>query len=154
MESPNSSSGDTQAQVEPNPAQEPDSSDRWFSERFETLLPKIHDRWPSVAKQTLEATRGSLDELARVISQHSDDSSYGIREQLDELFNAAGDRTKELADTFEPLEKKLEEVLDELNNTLRPRIERPVRKHPLLAIGMAAGVGVLIGMLLSGGRRT
>ena len=54
---------------------------------------------------------------------------------------------------MEPLEKQLEDILDELNSTLRPRIEKPVRKRPLLAIGIAAGIGVLFGILLGGGRR-
>ena len=51
------------------------------------------------------------------------------------------------------LEKQLEDLLDELNSTLRPRIERPIRKRPLLAMGIAAGIGVLFGILLGGGRR-
>ena len=54
---------------------------------------------------------------------------------------------------MEPLEKQLEDLLDELNSTLRPKIETPVRKRPLLAIGIAAGIGVLFGILLGGGRR-
>ena len=70
------------------------------------------------------------------------------------LFNSASDRTKDIADSLVPLEKQLEELLDELNSTLRPRIETPVRKRPLLAIGIAAGIGVLLGVLLSGGRRS
>ena len=52
------------------------------------------------------------------------------------------------------VEQQLEQLLDELNSTLRPRIERPVRQRPLLAVGVALGVGVLIGSLLSGGRRS
>ena len=33
-------------------------------------------------------------------------------------------------------------------------IERPVRERPLLSIAIAAGVGVLAGALLMGGRRS
>ncbi|WP_320675719.1 hypothetical protein [Prochlorococcus sp. MIT 1300] len=153
MESTNSASGDPQASVGTNPPNTADPSDHWFTERFESLLPRIQDRWPNVAKQTLEATKGSLDEVVRVISEHSEQSNYGVRDQLEELFNAAGDKTKELAESFEPLEKKLEALLDELNSTIRPRIERPVRNRPLLAIGMAAGVGILIGLMMAGGRK-
>jgi ElaB/YqjD/DUF883 family membrane-anchored ribosome-binding protein len=47
----------------------------------------------------------------------------------------------------------LEQLLDELNSTLRPRIEKPVRQRPLLALGVALGVGVLIGTMFGGGRR-
>ncbi len=155
MESVNSPSGDPQEAVGSTAPTERDLQDQSFSERFESLLPKIQERWPDVARQTLEATMGSFDEVVRVISQQSTDgSSYGVREQLEELLNAAGDKTRDFADSLEPLEKQLEELLDELNSTLRPRIERPVRNRPLLAIGLATGVGLIIGMILAGGRRS
>ena len=65
----------------------------------------------------------------------------------------AGDQGRHLADSLEPLEEQLEQLLDELNSTLRPRIEKPVRQRPLLSVGIALGVGVLFGLMLSGGRR-
>ena len=154
MESTNSASCEPQNVVETAPKNDQDLSDQWFSDRFESLLPRIQERWPDLAKQTLEATRGSLDEVIRVISQHSGKTTHGVQEQLEELFNSASDRTKDLADSLEPLEKQLEELLDELNSTLRPRIEAPVRQRPLLALGIAAGIGVVLGILLSGGRRS
>ena len=52
------------------------------------------------------------------------------------------------------LEEQLEQLLDELNSTLRPKIEAPVRQRPLLAVGVALGVGVLLGSMLRGGRRS
>tara|TARA_A100001037_G_C14951297_1_gene545131 strand:+ start:61 stop:525 length:465 start_codon:yes stop_codon:yes gene_type:complete len=154
MESKNSASCEPQEVVESVQDSRPDLSEQWFSERFESLLPRIQERWPNLAKQTLEATRGSLDELVRVISQDSGKTSQGVQEQLEDLFNTASDRTKDLADSLEPLEKQLEELLDELNTTLRPRIEKPVRQRPLVAIGIATGIGVLLGVLLAGGRRS
>ena len=129
------------------------SPEQWFNEQFDSLLPKIQERWPDLAKQTLEATKGSLDELINVISLHSGNNSFGVQEQLEEIFHSATDTTKGIAESLEPLEKQLEDLLDELNSKLRPRIEKPVRKRPLLAIGIAAGIGVLFGILLGGGRR-
>ncbi|WP_143703317.1 glycine zipper domain-containing protein [Prochlorococcus marinus] len=152
MESSNSSSCEAQASV--NTELNTDLSEQWVSDQFEALLPRIQEKWPEVAKQTLEATRGSLDELIRVISLHSGKTTYGVKEQLEELFNSATDRTKDIAESLEPLEKQLEELLDELNQTLRPRIEKPIRQRPLLAIGIATGLGVLLGILLSGGKRS
>ncbi len=154
MESTNSSSCEPQNVVQTAPDNDQDLSDQWFSERFDSLLPSIQERWPDLAQQTLEATRGSLDELIRIISEHSGKTTQGVQEQLEDLFNSAGNRTKTLADSLEPLEKQLEELLDELNSTLRPRIETPVRKRPLMAIGIAAGIGVVLGVLLAGGRRS
>ena len=130
-----------------------DESEQWFSEKFESLLPEIQERWPEIARQTLEATKGSIDELARVISTQSGKTSYGVKEQLEELFNSASNQTKNLADNLEPLEKQLENLLDELNSSLRPRIEQPVRSRPLLAIGIATSIGVILGLILSGGRK-
>ena len=154
MESTNSASGEPQNTVEAAPPPAQNLSEQWFTERFESLLPSIQERWPNLAKQTLETTRGSLDELIRVISQHSGKTNQGVQEQLEELFNSASDRTRDFADSLEPLEKQLEDLLDELNSTLRPKIEKPIRQRPLVAIGIATGIGVLLGVLLAGGRRS
>ena len=117
-------------------------------------MPKIQAEWPDLAKQTLEATRGSFDELVKVISLHSGITSTGVIDQLENLFNTASDHTKNIAESLEPIEKQLEDLLDELNSTLRPRIEKLVRQRPLLAIGIATGIGVLLGILMAGGRRS
>ena len=152
MESMNSSS--SEPELNTATSIDEDQPEQWLNERFESLLPQIQEKWPDLAKQTLEATRGSLDELVRVISIHSGNTSYGVKEQLEELFNTASDKTKDLAENLEPLEKQLENLLDELNSSLRPRIEKPVRQRPLLAIGIATGLGVLLGIIFSGGRKS
>jgi len=154
MESANSASGDHQTTVEAAETPSRDLSDQWFSDKFDSLLPSIQERWPDLAKQTLEATRGSLDEVIKVISQHSGKTRHGVQEQLEELFNSASHKTKDFADRLEPLEKQLEELLDDLNTSLRPRIEKPVRERPLLAIGIAASIGIVLGIFLSGSRRS
>ena len=153
MESVNSSSSQTSNSVETEQPIPEKSSEQWFNEQFDNLLPKIQERWPDLARQTLEATKGSLDDLINVISTHSSKNTFGVKEQLEEIFHSATDTTRGLAESLEPLEKQLEDLLDELNTTLRPRIEKPVRKRPLLAIGIAAGIGVLFGILLGGGSR-
>ena len=153
MESVNSSPTSSSKSVEAEKTIAEKSPEQWFNEQFDSLLPKIQERWPDLAKQTLEATKGSLDDLINVISVHSGKNSFGVQEQLEEIFHSATDTTRGIAESLEPLEKQLEELLDELNSTLRPRIEKPVRKRPLLAISIAAGIGVLFGILLGGGRR-
>ena len=128
-------------------------SEQWFNERFESLIPKIQENWPDLARQTLEATKGSLEEVVKVISQNTGFTSSSVMSQLDELFNTASNKTKDFAESLEPLEKQLEELLDELNTTLRPKIEKPIRKRPLVAVGFAAGIGLILGLLISGGRK-
>ena len=150
MESENSASWEKQAEVE-NPSTEKNTlSNQWFTQQFDELLPKIHEEWPDLAKQTIEATRGSLDDLVQIISEHSGKTSDGVVEQLEDILNAASDRTKEIAESLEPLEKQLEDLLDELNSTLRPRIEKPIRQRPLIALGIATGLGILLGILIVG----
>ena len=153
MESVNSSPTSSSKSVEAEKPIAEKSPEQWFNEQFDSLLPKIQERWPDLAKQTLEATKGSLDDLINVISVHSGKNSFGVQEQLEEIFHSATDTTRGIAESLEPLEKQLEELLDELNSTLRPRIEKPVRKRPLLAISIAAGIGILFGILIGGGRR-
>jgi ElaB/YqjD/DUF883 family membrane-anchored ribosome-binding protein len=125
-----------------------------FRERFDSLLPEIQRHWPDVARQTLEATRGSFDEVAHVIAEQSGRTVTAVKQQLLELVDVAGDQTQRLGQTLQPLEQQLESLLDELNASLRPRIEKPVRERPLLALGLAAGVGVVLGLLLGSGRRS
>jgi ElaB/YqjD/DUF883 family membrane-anchored ribosome-binding protein len=124
-----------------------------FRERFEALLPRIQEQWPSVARHSLEASRGSLEEVAAVIASQTGRAATVVQEQLLELLQVAGEQTARLADGLEPLEQQLQRLLDELDATLRPRLEAPVRQRPLLAVGLAAGVGLLVGMLLSSRRR-
>ena len=153
MESVNSSSSQSSNSAETEEAIAEKSSEQWFTEQFDHFLPRIQERWPDLARQTLEATKGSLDDLINVISSHSGKNSFGVKEQLEEIFNSATDTTRGLAESLEPIEKQLEDLLDELNSSLRSRIEKPVRKRPLLAIGIATGIGVLFGIILGGERR-
>jgi ElaB/YqjD/DUF883 family membrane-anchored ribosome-binding protein len=125
-----------------------------FRERFESLLPIIQKEWPEVARHTLEATRGSFDHVVEVISSQTGRTTAGVRSQLTDLLHATGDRASQVVDSLRPLEEQLEHLLDDLNTNLRPRIEKPVRERPLAALGIAAGVGVLVGLLLSSGRRS
>jgi len=105
-----------------------------------------------VARHTLEATRGSFDHAVEVISRQTGLTSGGVKQQLQDLLQTTGEQAHQVADTLRPLEDQLEQLLDDLNATLRPRIEKPVREKPLMALGIAAGVGLLFGLLLSGRR--
>jgi ElaB/YqjD/DUF883 family membrane-anchored ribosome-binding protein len=125
-----------------------------FRERFEALLPALQKEWPEVARHTLEATRGSFDHAVEVISRQTGATSAGVRRQLGDLLNATGGQAQQVVDSLKPLEEQLEQLLDDLNSTLRPKIEKPVRERPLLALGVAAGVGLIVGLLLNSGRRS
>lgn len=125
-----------------------------FRERFDTLLPTIQKQWPEVARHTLEATKGSFDQLVEVISRQTGGATPRVKQQLLDLIEATTHQAQQMGDSLKPLEEQLEQLLDDLNRTLRPKLEKPVRERPLLALGVAAGVGVLLGLLLSPGRRS
>ena len=137
------------------PSQEEDKDfAQRFRDHFEALVPEIQRRWPEVTHQALEATRGSFDEVVHLIASQGDRAVQTVQQQLEDLVHQPGERVRNFGDTLEPLEEQLEQLLDDLNATLRPKIERPVRERPLQSLAIAAGVGFLAGALLTGGRRS
>ena len=128
-------------------------SDKWLIEKLDSLIPLIQERWPSIAKQTIEASKGKIDDLVKIISTHTGKSSDGIKEQLFDILDSIQANNWEIGEHIEPIESQLEELLDELNKTLRPKIEHPIRKKPILSIAIAASIGVLIGSIISSGRK-
>ena len=130
-----------------------ETSDKWFFEKLDKFIPLIQERWPNIAQQTIETTKGSIDELAKVISKHTGKSSEGIKDQLFEIIDSIQSNNWEIADHLEPIETQLEELLDELSQTLRPKIEGPIRKKPILSIAIAAGIGLLIGSIIGVGKK-
>ena len=128
-------------------------SEKWLLEKIDSLIPLIKEKWPTIAQQTLEAAKGSIDDLVAVISSHSGTSAVGIKRQLFEIIDSIKENNWEISDKIEPIESQLEELLEELNNTLRPKIESPIRKKPILSIAIAAGIGLLIGTLINNGRK-
>ena len=128
-------------------------SEKWLLEKIDSLIPLIKEKWPTIAQQTLEATKGSIDDLVEVIASHSGNSEIGIKRQLFEIIDSIRENNWEISEKIEPIESQLEELLEELNNTLRPKIESPIRKKPILSIAIAASVGFLIGALLNSGRK-
>ena len=128
--------------------------EQWFFEKIDSLIPLIKEKWPTITQQTLEATKGSIDDLVRVIANQTGSSANGIKNQLFEIIDSIQENNwEEISDKIEPIESQLEELLNELNNTLRPKIENPIRKKPILSIAIAAGIGLLIGTLIKSGRK-
>ena len=128
-------------------------SEKWLLEKIDSLIPLIKEKWPNIAQQALEATKGSIDDLVEVIANNTGTSTLGIKRQLFEIIDSIRENKWELTEKIEPIESQLEELLEELNNTLRPKIESPIRKKPILSIAIAAGIGLLIGTLLNNGRK-
>ena len=128
-------------------------SEKWLREKIDSLIPLIQEKWPTIAQQTLEATKGSIEELVEVIASHSGTSTIKIKKQLFEIIDSIRENNWEISEKIEPIESQLEELLEELNNTLRPKIESPIREKPILSIAIATGLGLLIGSLINIGRK-
>ena len=128
-------------------------SEKWLIEKLDNLIPLIQEKWPNIAAKTIEATKGSIDELVNVIEKNTGNSSLGIKKQLFEIIDSIQANNWEITDHIQPIESQLEELLDELNQTLRPKIESPIRQKPILSIAIAAGIGVIIGSLINTGRK-
>ena len=67
------------------------------------------------------------------------------------------DQSRHMADAIDPLQKKLDLKLNELDETLRPKLEQPVKEKPVLSVALSASAGVFIGALgvmalVAGGR--
>tara|TARA_B100000073_G_scaffold17516_1_gene14021 strand:+ start:12 stop:473 length:462 start_codon:yes stop_codon:yes gene_type:complete len=127
--------------------------EKWLNEKIDSLIPLIKEKWPTIAQQTLVATKGSIDDLVEVIASNTGTSAKNIKRQLFEIINSIRENKWEISEKIEPIESQLEDLLEELNNTLRPKIESPIRKKPLLSIAIAAGIGLLIGTLLNSGKK-
>ena len=128
-------------------------SEKWLLEKIDSLIPLIKEKWPTIAQQTLEAAKGSIDDLVEVIAKNTGSSAVGVKRQIFEIIDSIRQDKWEIAEKIEPIESQLEELLEELNNTLRPKIESPIRKKPILSIAIAAGIGLLIGTLINSGKK-
>lgn len=68
-------------------------------------------------------------------------------EQQPDLSHEQRNMRTYVVEVIDPLHKQLDAKLHELDTTLRPRLTESVKQQPLLAVAVAAGVGVLIGAI-------
>ena len=80
------------------------NSEKWILERIDSLIPLIKEKWPNIAQQTLEATKGSIDDLVEVIASHSGTSVIGIKSQLFEILDSIRENNWEISEKIEPIE--------------------------------------------------
>ena len=63
-------------------------SEKWLLEKIDNLIPLIQEKWPNIAAKTIEATKGSIDDLVNVIEENTGHSALGIKKQLLKLLTA------------------------------------------------------------------
>ena len=107
-------------------------TEKWLLEKIDSLIPLIKEKWPDIAQQTLEATKGSIDDLVEVIASHSGTSAIRIKSQLFEIIDSIRENNWEISEKIEPIESQLEELLEELNDTLRPKNRKSYKKKTII----------------------
>ena len=73
-------------------------SEKWLLEKIDSLIPLIKEKWPNIAQQTLEATKGSIDDLVEVIASHSGTSVIKIKSQLFEIIDSIRENNWEISE--------------------------------------------------------
>ena len=63
-------------------------AEKWLLEKIDSLIPLIKEKWPTIAQQTLVATKGSIDDLVEVIASNTGTSAKNIKRQLFEIINS------------------------------------------------------------------
>ena len=94
-----------------------------------------------------------LGDVYKRQEENTGNSSLGIKKQLFDIIDNIQSNNWEITEHIQPIESQLEELLEELNQTLRPKIENPIRRKPILSIAIAAGIGLIIGSLINTGRK-
>ena len=81
-------------------------SEKWLLEKIDSLIPLIKEKWPTIAQQTLEATKGSIDDLVEVIANSTGTSAIRIKSQLYEIIDSIRENNWEISEKIEPIESQ------------------------------------------------
>ena len=154
--SPDSNDISSARQAQGNGSASGDAKAEPLREHFQALLPLLQQEWPGIAREHLEATRGSLEKLVQLIASQTSHTRTVVRAQLLELVDhmeRIGGRPKAWDEVLHPLEEQLNTLIDELRRDLGPRLKSGVRQQPLLSLAVALLAGLVTGMLLGSSRR-
>ena len=101
-------------------------SDQWLHEKLDNLIPLIQERWPSLAKQTIEASKGKIEDLVSIISNIDKNLISNVK--VFDLYE--GDNIPEnqksiaISVTIQSLEKTLtDNDLEKINNLIIETVE-------------------------------
>jgi len=95
-----------------------------------------------VPEATSSTESADAPEAASVIEDAGEDEETNFADLLTDLGQAAKDTAATLSDTVGDGEAAVRAGLEEAEST--------IKQHPLLAVGIAAGVGFVLGLLLRG----
>ncbi|MEQ1814078.1 MAG: DUF883 family protein [Candidatus Nitrotoga sp.] len=91
--------------------------------------------------QDLRVVVADAEELLRVTAGHAGEKASAVRERIQENLTAAKDRLAAAQESLVKQTKQAAKVTDEY-----------VHENPWKAVGVAAGVGLVVGMLISRSR--
>ncbi len=138
-----------------NGAKEP-SAEQWKS-AFAKVRPLIVQEWPSLDEKAIDAAANDLDALAGVIAEKLERTRVGAKKKLSELHSIAVDAQEDRVDKIKSIIDRLEARTVEIRKRVReemiPKAQTKMKENLLVTILAAIGLGLLVGLLMRGGRR-
>jgi hypothetical protein len=137
-----------------------------FCARFDELRKLILEEWPDLEAEALQGTQGRLDRVAALVAARTGrtraHSRRQLREILAELDPPSEPRPRARRDAREPeprppdplerlfvsLESHLEDLTRQVKSDVTPLAVDTVRQHVGVALLIAGGLGMLLGLFL------
>lgn len=98
-----------------------------------------------LAQESREALARSLHQIIREAEAMLDDARKGGSEQFQQARDRFESQVRVAKDELNRLEHKTRDQIKHAGEVT----DKAVREHPYAAVGLAAGVGLLLGMLIS-----
>jgi ElaB/YqjD/DUF883 family membrane-anchored ribosome-binding protein len=128
-----------------------------FVEQFDKLVPLIRDEWPAVDGDALRQTKGDYDLVVTLIAEQTEHTKALVKKQLDELRTMIqGNQASEvqrLRQMVERLQAKSQEIAGYVKSQMLKDAKQKVSDNPIVALLVALGFGLVLGLLLRGGSR-
>jgi hypothetical protein len=127
-------------------------------EAFHKLSSLIREEWPAVDADSLAATGGDEERVIELVATRTEHTRALVRRQLDELRRLSASRSDAwFGGDADALLRRLGDRAARLARDLQGQAVREatrhVEKNPLTSLFAALGLGLLLGLLLGGGRR-
>jgi ElaB/YqjD/DUF883 family membrane-anchored ribosome-binding protein len=124
-----------------------------FRQGFEATQVLIREEWPALGTDALAATGGELDKVVELVAAQTEHTKAVIRRQLAELHQLGREgaaKKSQVDELLGALEGRADRVVSYLKGEALPKAESTIRNNLLASLLVAAGVGLLVGLLLRG----
>lgn len=114
---------------------------------------KLKERWGQITDSEWREASGNVDQLVGLIQRKTGEARSQIESFIDRLVSRAnsGDLTDQAAEYATQATAALQDFKDRLNQSMREQLsqaEDMVRRRPTESLLVAAGTGLVVGMIL------